>query len=1054
MKINPFHFVAGSLCFLALPLFAQQPSDSSVPAGLPVADLKRSSPVDFQTEILPLLRSSCLACHNRTKAKSDLVLETPADLRKGGESGPGVVPGKSGESLVFKLAAHTEKPVMPPKENKVEAPNLTAEQLSLLKLWIDQGASGEVKADQAMDWQPLPDSLKSVLSVALTSDGQWAAAGRANQIALYHVPTRRPMGLLTDPGLLKEGLYSKPGVAHRDQVNALVFSPDGNWLASGDYRAVNLWKRTLTEHRIDLKSEGLPAVTAVGVADQWIATGHADGKVTLWQASAGILQTQWQAHAGPIRQVKFAPGGSRVATLSGSRRIGVFNVSSSEVLNVLYIPTPAAVTRMAWLSNDLSLAAAASDQTIRTWSLQLGQTNAAVLQRELKGHSALITGLEAVPGSSQLLVSASMDGSVRWWNYVTGESVRSTEFGGPVNTLAASSEGLIAASSNTKPGIRIWEPGGEKVRFDLKGDRFDEDALVRAEAELQFAKGEVSYRQTSLDESKKREKAESDFAVKALDNRTTAEKNLLEKQKAVLAAVEARAAAEKAPAEIASELQKVIAGRDAAEAAAKQAEAEAATALARVDAAKAAAEQARKASADLAKAIEADGQKTPGLKEAKGIADKLATSADGLAEDGKKAADRLAQDAVPKRKSADETKVAAEKKIAELTERQKKAPEAIANTVKELEKLEKESETLLTAKKSSEDQWVAAQRIAKRATEAVPEAQKALELAQQTQAKREAEVETAKKTAAAATQPVVGLAFLNSEGVLASLGTDGRVQTWAVASGIGIATSPLRTPLLPEIAALRDGGGLIMVTTNGGAQALRRQEKWEHAGQVGGLQHQESPITGRVNTLEFSPDGKQLAVGSGEPSRSGELAILDPASMKWVRVFTNAHSDVVLSVSFSSDGALLASAASDRFVKVWDVATGAMARSFEGHTHHVMGVSWKRDGRTLGSVGADKVVKFWNYVTGEQRRTITGGEKELTSIRYLSFTGEWLVASADTQVKLIADDGKVLRTFSGAKDYLHAAVGTADGHWVIGGGADSVVRVWNGRNGVTLATFP
>src|SRR3954452_20071115 len=74
------------------------------PAAKPiaVAKLDRSTPVDFEKELLPVLSANCLACHNKTKAKADLVLETPADIRKGGENGPAVVPGQSADSLLLK----------------------------------------------------------------------------------------------------------------------------------------------------------------------------------------------------------------------------------------------------------------------------------------------------------------------------------------------------------------------------------------------------------------------------------------------------------------------------------------------------------------------------------------------------------------------------------------------------------------------------------------------------------------------------------------------------------------------------------------------------------------------------------------------------------------------------------------------------------------------------------------------------------------------------------------------------------------------------------------
>src|SRR5256885_1306336 len=68
-------------------------------SSIAITEPKRTGPVDFEKEILPILNNNCLACHNQTKAKADLILENPQTILKGGESGPAVVPGKSGDSL-------------------------------------------------------------------------------------------------------------------------------------------------------------------------------------------------------------------------------------------------------------------------------------------------------------------------------------------------------------------------------------------------------------------------------------------------------------------------------------------------------------------------------------------------------------------------------------------------------------------------------------------------------------------------------------------------------------------------------------------------------------------------------------------------------------------------------------------------------------------------------------------------------------------------------------------------------------------------------------------
>ena len=87
---------------------------------------------------LALLENRCAGCHNATARKSGLDVTTRATLLRGGDRGPGVVPGKSAESLVYKSASHTIEPAMPYQMAK-----LTDAELAQLASWIDSGAPFE-----------------------------------------------------------------------------------------------------------------------------------------------------------------------------------------------------------------------------------------------------------------------------------------------------------------------------------------------------------------------------------------------------------------------------------------------------------------------------------------------------------------------------------------------------------------------------------------------------------------------------------------------------------------------------------------------------------------------------------------------------------------------------------------------------------------------------------------------------------------------------------------------------------------------------------------------
>ena len=213
-----------------------------------------------------------------------------------------------------------------------------------------------------------------------------------------------------------------------------------------------------------------------------------------------------------------------------------------------------------------------------------------------------------------------------------------------------------------------------------------------------------------------------------------------------------------------------------------------------------------------------------------------------------------------------------------------------------------------------------------------------------------------------------------------------------------------------------------------------------------------SPIEDRVQAVAFHPDGHQLATGSGQPSRDGQIMLWRVRDGQIVRAFEEPHSDAVFGLAFSADGNYLASAAADKLVKVFHTGDGQLAKAFQGHTEHALDVSWNRTGRTLASAGADKAIKIWNFVTGERIRTIAQFEEHVTSIQYVGFTDQTLVSAADPRVCLFRESGEHLRNFPGPSSFTFCSPATPDGRIIVAGGQDGVLHVWDGE-GKTVLTF-
>ena len=98
--------------------------------------------VSFVRDIQPLMERSCLKCHGGEKPKGDFSLASREALLKGGQSGdPAVVPGPSAESHLLRYVTdQVEDLEMPPLRRRDKFPALSADEVALLRAWIDSGA--------------------------------------------------------------------------------------------------------------------------------------------------------------------------------------------------------------------------------------------------------------------------------------------------------------------------------------------------------------------------------------------------------------------------------------------------------------------------------------------------------------------------------------------------------------------------------------------------------------------------------------------------------------------------------------------------------------------------------------------------------------------------------------------------------------------------------------------------------------------------------------------------------------------------------------------------
>jgi len=145
---------------------------------------------------------------------------------------------------------------------------------------------------------------------------------------------------------------------------------------------------------------------------------------------------------------------------------------------------------------------------------------------------------------------------------------------------------------------------------------------------------------------------------------------------------------------------------------------------------------------------------------------------------------------------------------------------------------------------------------------------------------------------------------------------------------------------------------------------------------------------GIVQRIQFSPDGKSLAVVSDIESADSDKIILelwDVASKKLAavqvakdRAIDGSALNVMSQVAFSPDGSKLATI-TKQTVEVWDLKTGEVVQTLQGHQGDATGVWFSPDGHFLVSTGEQRLAPdkepvgeliIWNALNGQKVKTL------------------------------------------------------------------------------------
>jgi WD40 repeat protein len=339
-----------------------------------------------------------------------------------------------------------------------------------VKLW--DAMSGDLVAELEGHWN-------SVHDVAFSPDGRYlASASYDAQIIFWDLKAaaeggpRREGGLDRAAGRQAESQFHAAFVLQGGEhgFTHIDFSADGRWLAAGSYdKTVWLWDieeqkcvRHLTGHEA--------TVTAVRFSPdgKLVISGGEDDTVRVWEAETGRELAVLEGHTDDVSEVAISPDGHLAASSSHDNTIRLWRLPNGEEHKT--IPVNSVWVRCVAFSPDgatLAYGASTGTHTVNLFDLASGRERLL-----LKGHEANVLDL-AFSADGTRLASAASDRSVRVWSLTGGIVPADFAAGEGVQVLgvAFSPDGRTLATGSTAPDskVRVYDFPSGRLRHTFTG---------------------------------------------------------------------------------------------------------------------------------------------------------------------------------------------------------------------------------------------------------------------------------------------------------------------------------------------------------------------------------------------------------------------------------------------------------------------------------------------------------------------------------------------------------------------------------------------------------